>query len=86
MKPADPESIQKAIGMAQNAPCVLCGKLSGKGTLVSFVPDDSQEYGAAEGQKRMIFYNLCSECSRAPRAFKRAEEIIKNATGKEQQK
>jgi hypothetical protein len=77
MNPIDPEGIQRAIDMAHNSPCVLCGKLSEQGTLVSFIPDNPQEYGAAQGQKRMIFYSLCPECSRAPRAFKRAEKIIK---------
>jgi hypothetical protein len=86
MNTVDPERIQKAIDMAHNAPCVICGRLSKHGTAVSFFPDNSQKYGALQDQKRIIFYRLCSECSQAPESFKRAEDIIKNATGKEQQK
>lgn len=77
MNQADPASIQRAINMAQNSPCVICGRLSGHGTAVSFIPDNPQEYGAAPGQKRMIFYSLCPECSQVSGAFKRAEKVIK---------
>jgi len=56
-------------------PCVICGAPSdGMGV---FVPDNPEEYGAAAGKCRFIFYQICDKC-RAPgtKALETVEAIL----------
>ena len=44
----------------QDQICLLCGEVA---DLVGvFAPGDSQQYGAAPGKQRYIFYSICSDC------------------------
>ena len=54
--------------------CVLCGEpAEGFGI---FEPEDPQRWGAPEGKRRYILYDLCERCRHRPNAIRAIETLL----------
>jgi hypothetical protein len=63
-----------ALRRTASRPCILCGGKAAYGGI--FAPDNPQEYGAAPGKGRLIFYSFCAHCQQEEDRLERVQKII----------